>query len=97
VNRTRLFLLGSVTLALGSLVCFVIYNNLQTRSGARKEPMIDVVLDSKVAAEDAGAYLPAIIPSGTRAVSVPESSGILIIIDPPMHAPLENATLPAYR
>jgi Flp pilus assembly protein CpaB len=57
VNRTRLFLLGSVTLTLGSLVCFMIYNNLQTRSGARKEPMI-------------GADLPPIIPPGMRAVSV---------------------------
>lgn len=61
--------------------------------------MIDVVLDSKVAAEDAGADLPPIIPSGMRAVSVPvnESRGIPITIDPPMHAPLENATLLVYR
>jgi Flp pilus assembly protein CpaB len=70
VNRTRLFLLGSVALALGTFVCFVIYKNSQTRSGGPKEPVIDVVLTSKLAAENPGFGHPSLIPSGMRAVSV---------------------------
>jgi hypothetical protein len=36
MKRARLLALGSV-LALGTFVCFVIYRNLQTRSGANNE------------------------------------------------------------
>jgi hypothetical protein len=42
VNRTRLLQLGSVSLALGVLVCFVIYKSLQTRTGTNNE--VDVIL-----------------------------------------------------
>jgi hypothetical protein len=71
VNRTRLLLLGSVALSLGTFVCSVVYKNLQTRSGANNKTLIDVVLASKLAAENARAGIPHyLIPSGLRAVSV---------------------------
>src|ERR1700757_847574 len=123
MNRTRLLFIGFVALALVSLVAFVVYKNLQIRSGANNEPGVDVVLatadvqvgarlegrdvriaripasvappnayhsassiigrgvilpiqrgefilPSKLAAENAGSGLPALIPPGMRAVSV---------------------------
>src|ERR1700758_459579 len=44
MNRTRLLFIGFVALALGALVAFVVYKNLQIRSGANNEPGVDVVL-----------------------------------------------------
>jgi pilus assembly protein CpaB len=44
MNRTRLLFIGFVALALGALVAFVVYKNLQTRSGANNEPGAEVVL-----------------------------------------------------
>jgi Flp pilus assembly protein CpaB len=70
VNRTRLLLLGSAALALGMFFCFVIYKNSHTRSGGPKEPVIDVVLASKLAAESPGFGHTSLVPSGMRAVSV---------------------------
>jgi pilus assembly protein CpaB len=44
MNRTRLLFIGFVALALGAFVAFVVYKNLQTRSGANNEPGVNVVL-----------------------------------------------------
>jgi pilus assembly protein CpaB len=44
MNRTRLLFIGFVALALGALVAFVVYKNLQVRSGANNEPGVEVVL-----------------------------------------------------
>ena len=44
MNRTRLLFIGFVALLLGAFVAFVVYKNLQTRSGANNEPGVDVVL-----------------------------------------------------
>ena len=44
MNRTRLLFIGFVALALGAFVAFVVYKNLQSRSGANNEPGVDVVL-----------------------------------------------------
>lgn len=44
MNRTRLLFIGFVALVLGAAVAFVVYKNLQTRSGANNEPGVDVVL-----------------------------------------------------
>jgi len=123
MNRTRLLFIGFVALALGAFVAFVVYKNLQSRTGANNEPGVNVVLattdvqvggklqdrdvriarvpasvapanayhsastiigrgvilpiqkgefilPSKLAAENAGSGLPALIPPGMRAVSV---------------------------
>lgn len=123
MNRNRLLFIGFVALALGALVAFVVYKNLQTRGSANNEPGVDVVLatndvqvgaklgdrdirmaripasvappnayhststiigrgvilpiqkgefilPSKLAAENAGSGLPALIPPGMRAMSV---------------------------
>jgi Flp pilus assembly protein CpaB len=59
-----------VAIGVGTLVCFVIYKNMHTRSDASNEPVIDVVLASKLAAENPGFGHPSLIPSGMRAVSV---------------------------
>jgi pilus assembly protein CpaB len=123
MNRNRLLFIGFVALALGALVAFAVYKNLQTRGSANNEPGVDVVLatndvqvgaklgdrdirmaripasvappnayhststiigrgvilpiqkgefilPSKLAAENAGSGLPALIPPGMRAMSV---------------------------
>jgi pilus assembly protein CpaB len=44
MNRSRLLLIGFVALALGAFVAFVVYKNLQSRTGANNEPGVDVVL-----------------------------------------------------
>jgi pilus assembly protein CpaB len=44
MNRTRLLFIGFVALALGAFVAFVVYKNLQSKSGASNEPGVDVVL-----------------------------------------------------
>jgi len=44
MNRTRLLFIGFVALLLGAFVAFVVYKNLQSRSGANNEPGVDVVL-----------------------------------------------------
>jgi pilus assembly protein CpaB len=44
MNRTRLLFIGFVALALGAFVAFVVYKNLQSKSGANNEPGVDVVL-----------------------------------------------------
>ena len=44
MNRTRLLFIGFVALVLGAFVAFVVYKNLQARSGANTEPGVEVVL-----------------------------------------------------
>lgn len=44
MNRNRLLFIGFVALALGALVAFAVYKNLQTRGSANNEPGVDVVL-----------------------------------------------------
>jgi pilus assembly protein CpaB len=44
MNRTRLLFIGFIALALGAFVAFVVYKNLQNRTGANNEPGVDVVL-----------------------------------------------------
>jgi pilus assembly protein CpaB len=44
MNRTRLLFIGFLALALGAFVAFVVYKNLQSRTGANNEPGVDVVL-----------------------------------------------------
>lgn len=44
MNRSRLLFIGFVALALGAFVAFVVYKNLQTRTGANNEPGVNVVL-----------------------------------------------------
>lgn len=44
MNRTRLLFIGFLALALGAFVAFVVYKNLQNRSGANNEPGVDVLL-----------------------------------------------------
>jgi len=48
MNRTRLFFIGSIALALGALVSFVVYSRLKTSASADNRPGVDVV----VAADD---------------------------------------------
>src|ERR1700674_4505064 len=48
MNRTRLFVIGVVALALGALVSVVVYRNLLSKGGGQIEPGVDVM----VAAED---------------------------------------------
>ncbi len=123
MNRNRLLLIGVIALALGAVVSFVVYKDLQSKSGAKAVPGEDVIvaaedlqvgarigekdiklvhfpsadlpagcfhlpnkvigrgvvlpiskgefiLTNKIAGENAGAGLPALIPPGMRAVSV---------------------------
>ena len=123
MNRTRLLFIGFVALALGAFVAFVVYKQIQVKTGGNNEPGINVVvaasdvqvgakleerdvrivrvaqsvappnyvaspskiigrgvilpisrgefiLPNKLAPENAGSGLPALIPSGMRAVSV---------------------------
>jgi pilus assembly protein CpaB len=123
MNRNRLLLIGFVALALGAFVSFVVYRNLQSRTGSKGLPGEEVVvaaddlqvgtkiedkdvrlvrfpsadlpagcfhqkknvigrgvilpiaraefvLTNKLAGENAGSGLPALIPPGMRAVSV---------------------------
>lgn len=123
MNRTRLLFIGFVALALGALVAFVVYKQIQAKTGGVNEPGINVavaandiqvgsrleehdvrlvrvaqsvappnfvgspskvigrgvilpisrgefILPNKLAAENAGSGLPALIPPGMRAVSV---------------------------
>src|SRR6202162_4561770 len=44
MNRSRLLLIGIVALALGALVSFTVYRNLQSRGGANNAPGVDVVI-----------------------------------------------------
>lgn len=44
MNRTRLLFIGFVALALGALVAFVVYKNLQSRASANNEPGVEVAL-----------------------------------------------------
>jgi pilus assembly protein CpaB len=48
MNRTRLLMIAVVALALGTFVSIFVYRNLLSRSGARSEPGVDVM----VAADD---------------------------------------------
>ena len=123
MNRSRLFMIGGLALALGLLVSYAVYNRLLNSAGANQEPGGDVVvaandlqvgakleshdirlarfpqsvippgaytriepllgrgvvlpvskgefiLPGKLAAANAGAGLPSLIPQGMRAVSV---------------------------
>ena len=44
MNRSRLLLIGIVALALGALVSFTVYRNLQSRAGGNNAPGVDVVI-----------------------------------------------------
>ena len=48
MNRSRLLLIGFVALALGAFVAFVVYKQIQAKTGGSNEPGINVV----VAADD---------------------------------------------
>ena len=44
MNRTRLLLIGVVALALGAMVSFAVYRNLQSRGGNNNQPGVDAVV-----------------------------------------------------
>jgi pilus assembly protein CpaB len=44
MNRSRLLLIGVVALALGAFASFVVYRNLQSRTGSNNAPGVDVVI-----------------------------------------------------
>lgn len=44
MNRNRLLLIGVVALALGALVSFGVYENLQSKGGRNNQPGVDVVV-----------------------------------------------------
>jgi pilus assembly protein CpaB len=44
MNRSRLFMIGGLALALGLLVSYTVYNRLLTSSGANNEPGFDVAV-----------------------------------------------------
>jgi pilus assembly protein CpaB len=44
MNRSRLLLIGMVAVALGAFVSFVVYRNLQSRTGSDNAPGVDVVI-----------------------------------------------------
>ena len=90
MNRTRLLFIGFVALALGALVAFVVYKNLQVRSGANNEPGVDVVLattDVQVGAKLEGrdvrlARIPASVapPSAYHSTSTIIGRGVILPI-----------------
>ena len=61
-NRTRLMIIGGLTLVLGAFVAFTVYRIGTTTARP--------ILPTKLAAESAGSGLPGLIPPGMRAVSV---------------------------
>ncbi len=44
MNRSRLFMIGGLALALGLLISYPIYNRLRSSGGANNEPGVDVVV-----------------------------------------------------
>jgi len=44
MNRSRLFMIGGLALALGLLVSYAVYNRLLNSAGANREPGVDVVV-----------------------------------------------------
>jgi len=44
MNRSRLFMIGGLALALGLLVSYTVYNQLRTSGGINNEPGVDVVV-----------------------------------------------------
>src|SRR5438552_10295128 len=44
MNRSRLFMIGGLALALGLLVSYAVYNRLMTSGAANNEPGVDVVV-----------------------------------------------------
>ncbi len=44
MNRSRLFMIGGLALALGLLVSYTVYNRLRTSAGVNNEPGVDVVV-----------------------------------------------------
>jgi len=44
MNRSRLFMIGGLALALGLLVSYAVYNRLLSSAGANNEPGMDIVV-----------------------------------------------------
>jgi pilus assembly protein CpaB len=44
MNRSRLFIIGGLALALGLLVSYLVYNRLRTSGGVNNEPGVDIVV-----------------------------------------------------
>jgi len=90
MNRTRLLFIGFVALALGALVAFVVYKNLQSRASANNEPGVEVVLattDVQVGAKLEGrdirmARIPASVapPSAYHSTSTIIGRGVILPI-----------------